>query len=163
MPKGIDSVGGPGPRSSGGHPPPPPRKSFRALYCEAAGIRRERFARHLFFRCLRGWVYPVVAVQYFVRRRALENDFRLIGEVAEVTTYREFMGALETFTYRNRESGFFREVMRIRMSAKLLMKFGSRLLRHTDREVLHEEKEIYAALKPGGQPNRVPRRSARRF
>ena len=106
---------------------------------------------------------PVLGLLWVFKRSALENDFRLIGEVAEAITYREFQGALETFTYRNRESGFLREVLRIRMSANLLMKFGSRLLGRTDREVQHAEQDIYAAVKPGGQPLRVRRQSARRF
>ena len=166
QPKGIDVKVLPAARPTiaqqvGHHPPS--AKNFRALYCELQGIPRKAFARHIFFQCSKWWVRPFVALQYGLLRGALENDFRLIEEVAEATTYREFMGGLETFTYRNRESGFFREVLRIRMSAKLLMKFGSKLLRHTDRETMNAEQEMYAAVRPGGQPQRVSPRAARRF
>lgn len=167
QPKGFDLTARPAPRPVS-RPEVEPRapvlrKSFLELYCESFGVRRENFARSLFFGCVKGWAMPVVAFQYCFSRNALEHDFRLIGEVAEATTYREFMGALENFTFRNRESGFLREVMRMRMSAKLLMKVGSKLLRHTDRQMLEDEKDAYAGLKPGGLPQRVSRRSSRRF
>lgn len=126
-------------------------------------VSRTSFTRSLFFRCLKWWAFPWVTLQYLVARGALENDFRLIGEVAEATTYREFTGALETFTFRNRESGFLREVLRQRMSARLLMKYGAKLLRHTDRETMDAEQDVYAAVRPGGQPQRGQRTPARRF
>lgn len=92
------------------------------------GIDHNAYVRHLFLRCAPPWALPFIGMLWIFHRRSLANDFRLIDQVAEVTTYREFLGAVETFTYRNRESGYLREVLRIRLSANSLMHFGARLM-----------------------------------
>ncbi len=106
--------------------------AFRDKYCAMWRINRQAFGRHLFVRCVPPWTIPFLGILWAFHRRTLANDLRLINDLAEVTTYREFLGAVETFTYANRESGFLRETLRIRISANLILRFGSKLLRHTD-------------------------------
>ena len=110
----------------------PHRPSFRDKYCAMWRINRQAFGRHLFVRCVPPWTIPFLGILWAFHRRTLANDLRLINDLAEVTTYREFLGAVETFTYANRESGFLREMLHIRISAKLILRFGSKLLRHID-------------------------------
>ena len=130
-----------------------PRLCFREKYCKMQGIAPDKFGRHLFIRCLRLWVMPPITLLWVFNRRSLINDFRLIDQIAEVSTYREFLGALETFTYANRESGFLRETLRIRLSAKLLMRFGSELLHPADQETSRAR----PTLLPPGNPDAHPR------
>ena len=129
-----------------------PCPRFRDKYCQMQGIAPDKFGRHLFIRCLRPWVMPPIALLWVLNRRSLANDFRLIDQVADVTTYREFLGALETFSYANRESGFLRETLRIRLSAKLLIRFGSELLHPTNQETSHAKPELLPLVNPAGPP-----------
>jgi hypothetical protein len=108
-------------------------------------------------------VKPFVWVIWALRRTSFENDYRMIGEVAESTNLRSFLGALETFAYRNRESGVLRERLHLRMSARLLLKFGSKFLRNTDRAERVEMRETLAAVEPGETGKRPVSKPVRRF
>jgi hypothetical protein len=121
------------------------------------------FSEAHFFRCIPGWGRPAVWFLWIFRRTFFENDFRMIGEVADSTNLRSFLGALETFAYRNRESGLLRERLHLRMSARLLLKFGSKYLRHTDRAERIEQQDALASVQPVESGKRPLPQPVRRF
>ena len=94
-------------------------KTFRELYCEHHGLPFGKFERHLVWRCLHWQAKP-----FFWLRGLNEDyysaDFEFVRGVGELRSRRDFRNEAAEFHYHPGNRGFFRTVLRLRVSSHRL-------------------------------------------
>ena len=112
-----------------------PLKTFRELYCEHHGVPYDRFERVLLWRCLHWQARPFYWLLW-LNRDYYSADFDFIRGVGDLRSRRDFRNEAAEFHYHPGNRGFFRTLLRLRVSSHRLQALF--------------EREIGSALPPPG-------------
>ena len=94
-------------------------KNFRELYCERHGVAFDKFERHLVWRTLHWQARPF----FWLRKLNADYyspDFEFVRGVGELRSRRDFRNEAAEFHYHPANHGFFRTVLRLRVSSHKL-------------------------------------------
>ncbi|MBI5478009.1 MAG: hypothetical protein HY906_04090 [Deltaproteobacteria bacterium] len=103
--------------------------TFREACCERFGVGPEAFEDAVLRHCLYPHARPVARL---LRRRArrgyFDPDLDLIRAVAECTGLSAMAATLNVHRYHHADAGFWRGLLRVRLSGRRLMDLGAELL-----------------------------------
>lgn len=95
-------------------------KTFAELYCEAHALSPEEFAPVVLNQCL----YPHVRLCGWLvtlfHRRYFEADYDFVHDAGRLMRFRDFDLAVDEFLYHPGNRGFWRRVLRVRISSQRL-------------------------------------------
>lgn len=94
-------------------------RTFRELYCERRGIAADRFERELVNRSLHWQAWPVYWL-LGLNREYSSPDYDFVRGVGDLRRWREFRNEAVEYHYHPRNRGFFRTVLRLRVSVHRL-------------------------------------------
>ncbi len=106
---------------------PTESRSFRQIFCERTGCRPEQFEEKLFQKCLYSHAVYVAPVIRIFDSAVFKPDFELIKHAATTTSLGELERELDIFRWYFPPMGFWRRVMNVRMSGRLLLNVGKEL------------------------------------
>lgn len=94
-------------------------KTFRELYCAQRQIGYDEFERDLVGRCLHAQARPFYWL-LGLNREYTSPDFEFVRSVGELHSRRQFRDEAAEYYYHPGNSGFFRKVLRMRVSSRRL-------------------------------------------
>jgi hypothetical protein len=94
-------------------------KTFRELYCERYGVAFDKFERHLVWRALHWQARPFFWLRG-LNADYYSADFEFVRGVGELRSRREFRNEAAEFHYHPANRGFFRTILRMRVSSHRL-------------------------------------------
>ena len=112
-------------------------KTFREACCERFGIAPdapdapdapEALEDAVLWHCLYPHARPVARLLRRARRRYFEPDFDLIRAVAECTALSGMAAEVNVHGYHHANAGFWRRLLRVRVSGQRLLDLGEELL-----------------------------------
>jgi hypothetical protein len=110
-------------------------KTFREACCEKFGISPEAFEEEVLWRCFyHPKAVPLGKLLLRINRRCFDPDFGLLRELADCTTVSDMRTGMSDFRYHRPICGFFRKVLRIRLSGQRLVDLGAKLLPENNQE-----------------------------
>lgn len=104
-------------------------ENFRAAFCRDKGCPIDAFERAVFWRCLYPHAVLVAWIILLVRPQFFQNDFKTIRQLGILRRRDEVRNELDSLSYENRQhGGALRNVFKIRVSGKRLMRLHSRMM-----------------------------------
>ncbi len=94
-------------------------KTFRELYCERRQIGYDRYERDLVMRCLHWQARPFYWL-LGLNREYTSPDLEFVRSVGELSNRRQFRDEAAEYFYHPGNNGFFRKVLRLRVSSRRL-------------------------------------------
>lgn len=108
---------------------PSSSKEFRNAFCERFNCRRPEFEGKVFWRCLYPHAVPIAKLIMLVDSDYFQEDFEAIRHLGNASTVADVLAEVNSLhdNYRA-HSKFFREVLRIRISGKRLLRLAQKLV-----------------------------------
>ncbi len=104
-------------------------ENFRDVFCRVFDCAPASFERRVFWRCLYPHAAPLAWFILLVRPQFFRNDFKTIRQLGILRTREEIRIELDSLCYANKQGGgTLRNVFRIRVSGKRLMRLHAELL-----------------------------------
>lgn len=102
-------------------------KTFRELYCEQRQIASDRYETDLVRRCLHWRARPFYWL-LGMNREYTSPDFDFVRSVGELHSRRQFRDEAAEYFYHPGNGGFFRRVLRLRVSSRRLQAIFEELI-----------------------------------
>src|ERR1043165_5854393 len=102
--------------------------TFRELCCEQLGIAEEKFEIAVLRRCFPRHHILISKFLWRLHPRSFAPDLELIHAVADCTDLSTLRAELSDHLYHYPNRGFWRRVMRARLSGQRLLNFAARFI-----------------------------------
>jgi hypothetical protein len=102
-------------------------KTFRELYCEHRRIGYDLYEEDLVRRCLHRHARPLYWL-LGLNREYTSPDFQFVRSVGELHSRRQFRDEAAEYFYHPGNGGFFRKVLRLRLSSRRLQAIFDELI-----------------------------------
>lgn len=102
-------------------------KTFRELYCEQRQISYDRYEADVVRRCLHRRARPFYWL-LGLNREYTSPDFQFVRSVGDLRNRRQFRDEAAEYFYHPGNGGFFRKVLRFRVSSRRLQALFEELM-----------------------------------
>ncbi len=105
-------------------------RSFFELYCEQQSIPAADYARRVFSRALYPHARPLAGVISLFNSDYFAADHDFVEDVGRLTSYHDFLGSGMDYSHHPGNRGFFRQVLRLRISTDRMRRMVRTTFKH---------------------------------
>lgn len=109
--------------------------SFCDLFCEAFKCPPEDFNERVLWLCLFPKTNSFAHWLWQLNRDYFKPEFELIDQIKSLTSAQDIQAELDDFYYHNPPKGFFRKVLKVRISGDRLLELAEELFARANQTV----------------------------